>query len=65
MSYPRDIDEYTNLELVAELKLRADRTYYGRCDYCDRFKDEGEPCKFPRRHVVAMTQHEAQKFRGE
>jgi len=64
MSYPRDLDEYTDQELSEELTARAARRYLGTCDYCSRFKDQGVPCRFPRRHMQALTMHEAQKFRG-
>lgn len=65
MSYPRDLDEYTDEELATEILLRAARRYLGTCDYCSRFKDQGEPCRFPRRHMQALTVEEAKAFRGE
>ena len=57
MGYPRGIDEYTDLELIQELQLRAERRDDGVCDYCERFKDEPE-CKFPTRHSMAMKKEE-------
>lgn len=64
MSYPKDLDEYTDQELSRELTHRAERRYHGRCDYCHRLRDEGEPCKFPRRHRMALNTKEAKEFRG-
>lgn len=51
MSYPMDLDEYTEKALRAELKLRADRRAAGRCDYCNR-TPETNPCRFPERHQL-------------
>ncbi len=66
MGFPKDLDEYTDQELARELEHRAERRYYGRCDYCNRLKDEGESwCKFPRRHMAALTQEEAKKVHGK
>lgn len=57
MSYPKDLDEYTDVELSAELLSRANRRSAGRCDYCDNYRNEG-PCKFPQRHIMALTRDE-------
>ncbi len=62
MGYPRDIDEYSDVDLLQELTVRASRRRMGRCDYCDRLRDEGNTgCKFPERHRLAMTIKEAQE----
>lgn len=55
MGYPRDLDEHTDNELLNELSDRAVKRNYGRCDYCNRLQDEGDPCKFPERHRHALT----------
>jgi len=43
-----------DINLLEELALRATRRWYGRCDYCNRNLDDGAPCKFPRRHALAI-----------
>lgn len=53
MSYPKDIDDYEDKDLLAELALRAMRRERGVCDYCRRFSND-PPCKFPARHRMAM-----------
>ena len=62
MTHFKDLDEYREVELLEELARRAQLRQYGRCDYCGRFRDEGEPCKFPRRHMLAMTIEEAKEY---
>jgi hypothetical protein len=53
MSYPKDLDEYTNEELEKELRARAELRAKGICDYCGR-NGASTPCKFPERHQVAV-----------
>lgn len=58
MSYPRDLDEYSEYELITELKERALKRNSGRCDYCNRHLGDGDPCKFPERHRMASSLEE-------
>lgn len=52
MSYRKDLDEYTDDQLQAELTMRRSRRAEGRCDYCNRRYD-ASPCRFPERHAKA------------
>jgi len=47
----KDIDEYTDQELLAEIALRHKRRQAGLCDYCNRGYTEAA-CKFPERHQM-------------
>jgi len=49
MSYPRGLDEYTDLELAEEVARREKLRAKGKCDYCER-PPTTAPCKFPDRH---------------
>lgn len=49
MSLPRDLDEYTKGELLAELDRRERARRADVCDYCGR-PFFTTPCKFPDRH---------------
>lgn len=49
MSYPRDLDEYSENELLEEIERRRTVRERGLCDYCGR-KPTTSPCKFPERH---------------
>lgn len=49
MSYPKDLDEYTDEHLRSELAQRKTMRDRGVCDYCARTPDT-RPCKFPDRH---------------
>lgn len=49
MSYPRDIDSYTEAELQGELDARTTTRARGRCDYCNRHPFT-RPCMHPERH---------------
>lgn len=49
MSYPIDLDEYTEEQLVTELRRRLAARKAGKCDYCNRPPTE-PTCKFPERH---------------
>ena len=49
MSLPRDLDEYSDDELIRELARRADRRENGVCDYCLR-PSSATACRFPVRH---------------
>lgn len=49
MSYPRDLDDYTQSELEAELSRRQRLCDARRCDYCGQ--PYGAPkCRYPSRH---------------
>lgn len=50
MSYPRDLDEYAESELLAEVQRREDLRRAGNCDYCKRAFGKSPPCRFPERH---------------
>lgn len=61
MSYMKDIDEYTEKELVDELNRRRALRSEGRCDYCHGLQGQltnsefpqyrgSETCTFPDRH---------------
>jgi len=54
MSYPRDLDEITEAELLGELERRRDLRSQGRCDYCG-VVHAGPTCRFPERHAVAAV----------
>jgi hypothetical protein len=49
MGYPRDLDEYEEEELRAELDRRAKLRADGKCDYCGR-SIHVPTCKFQERH---------------
>lgn len=51
MSYPKDLDEYTYDQLMAEIQRRDAMMRAGRCTYCGRFTSE-TPCRFPERHTL-------------
>lgn len=53
MSYPKDLDEYSEEDLDAELKRRADLRLKGLCDYCGRHRDM-PTCRMPKRHEQAL-----------
>ena len=61
MSLPLGLDEYTEQQLLRDLYSRVDARYYGKCDYCKRFRDEGLVCRFPRRHMMALTMEEGRR----
>lgn len=50
MSYAKDLDEYTDGELTAELGARHVARIAGVCDYCKR-PPTTPSCKFPVRHA--------------
>ena len=52
MSYMKNLDEYTRLELIEEIRRREDANEKGICDYCGKNPDRSSPCRFPRRHAV-------------
>lgn len=54
MSYPKDLDEYDDEELMEELDKRAVRRKRGICDYCGQ-KFEAPSCRFPHRHKAPKT----------
>lgn len=50
MSYPRDLDEYTQAELEHEILRRTAAQENDFCDYCNRECGTLPVCKFPYRH---------------
>lgn len=54
MSYPRDLDEIPEAELLGELERRRSLRAQGRCDYCGVDHD-GPTCRFPDRHNAPAT----------
>lgn len=52
MSYPIDLDEYTDRQLNDEIVRRAKLKAEGRCDYCGRLGDM-PTCRFTERHSRA------------
>ena len=54
MSYPRDLDEFAEKELVAELERRERLRRRGLCDYCGSpagvLFPNGRTCSHPERH---------------
>ncbi len=55
MSYQKDLDEYTKLELQTELARREAMTLIGICDYCNR-SGLTRSCRLPERHRAATEQ---------
>lgn len=56
MGYPRDLDEYTEEELLEELAQRKKLRAEGKCDYCQRAGGT-PPCKFTERHHMTVCKH--------
>lgn len=56
----KDLDEYSNAELYAELARRKKLTERACCSYCGR-KGDTEPCKFPERHAMATKELKARE----
>lgn len=50
MSYPRDLDEVSEKELVSEISRRKLLRRKGNCDYCGRPAGCIPACRFPERH---------------
>lgn len=49
MSYLKDLEEYTDAELEAEIRRRRSLMFQGLCSYCGR-RPSLTPCRFPERH---------------
>ena len=49
VSYPRDLDEFTEEELREKLARREECRARGVCDYCEK-NGNAPKCRFPRRH---------------
>lgn len=60
MSYPRELDEYSMIELQIETQRRLNLRAEGKCDYCGRLVKESK-CRFPERHVL-MTSNPAARI---
>lgn len=54
MSYPIDLDEMDEDDLVAEIQRRKLMRSMGRCDYCGS-KDRSRKCKMPMRHEASVS----------
>lgn len=64
MIYPKDLDEYTESQLIEEVARRQGARLVGLCDYCGRSFNAVPPCKFPNRHKgVGNTHQEERKLR--
>lgn len=50
MSYPKDLDEYSWLDLQAEINERLKLQHEKKCDYCRRPLGCLPACRFPERH---------------
>jgi hypothetical protein len=55
MSYPKDLDEYSERTLIDEIARRETCRRRGRCDYCGRAHGVAPACKFPVRHAGKDT----------
>lgn len=53
MGYRRDLDEYSDEELVQELNRREALRAIGKCDYCQRASNTA-PCRFVKRHQKSL-----------
>lgn len=51
----KQLIDYTDYELAAELSRRASMRGAERCDYCGR-KCDDESCRRPDRHRMAVTE---------
>ncbi len=58
MSYPIDLDEYSDRDLKAELQRRRAADEKGLCTYCGRRKGLVPACKFPERHAVVRAKEQ-------
>lgn len=54
MSYPMDLDEYSEERLLNELLRRSKARSLGYCDYCGRDLGLEPVCRFPERHTPVM-----------
>ena len=57
MSYPMDLDDYREADLLKELARRKEFRAQGLCDYCGR-RPIAPSCKFPDRHRMAAGRDE-------
>lgn len=49
MSYPKDLDDYSDEALQGELDRRERCRQKGKCDYCGKSRTS-EACRLPLRH---------------
>lgn len=54
MGYPRDIDDYSDDELLDELRRREDMRARGLCDYC-KSEVTAAPCRHRDRHGALLS----------
>lgn len=59
MSYPRDLDEINEAELLGELERRRKVRASGCCDYCG-VPSNGPTCRFPERHNTPATKPQSE-----
>ena len=52
MSYPMQLDEYSEVELRKELRRRELAYICNACDYCGNKRFSTPVCRFPDRHGV-------------
>lgn len=50
MSYPTDLDEYEDREIIQEFARRAKLAEEHKCSYCGKPYGSEPICKFPHRH---------------
>lgn len=62
MSYPRDLDEFTEEELRAELARRTAARERGVCDYCGRLPTEKSCKEFERHHDPLIVPYDADRL---
>jgi hypothetical protein len=53
MGYPKDLEDYTDAQLIVELYRRHVNRDKGVCDYCGNNADT-KPCKYPARHALPV-----------
>lgn len=63
MGYPRDLDEYSTEELLAEIARREKAWSEGLCDYCGRSRDTCM-CRFQYRHVPTKSDKPKSRVKG-
>lgn len=54
MSYPRDLDEYSDYEILKEYRRRADLLRESKCTYCTRPQAECA-CRMQHAHGHGLT----------
>ena len=52
MSYPKDLDDYSDETLQQELNRRERARQKGKCDYCGKPRGSEPACRLPVRHTA-------------